>query len=673
MKLRNLWKATVANAHPSRRRNSFILLALISLIAGVGSLGSPKGIASDEPWRPIGLSDLALKSPLVEPDADAEAIFWDVRVDDSKELVLSHYVRVKVFTKRGCEQEGKISISYSSGIKIRDIAARTIAPNGSITELANEDIFDRVLAEARKKNVRATSFAFPNLEPGAIIEYKWAEVISNASANGMRLQFQRDIPVQSIHYHIKPAHSSDAGLRVLAYNMPTPHFEKEENGFYGTTVTNMKAFHPEPLMPPEETVRSWAVINYTLASSEFAYTRLANRLYYGLQPFLKVDDDVKVKSAEIVAGASTPEEKLERISAFCRTNIKNINDKMSGVATEDIEKLKENKKPADTLNRGVGSPFDIDLLFAALANAAGFDARVAMLPDRSKTLFHKNNVVPGSLRPAIIAVVVGRAWQFFDPGFHYLTPGMLRWQEEGVDALITDAYPVWTRTPLSAPDKSKEVRVATLQLNEDGTLEGDIRVEYTGHFAVEQKEINEDDSPNQREETLKESLKRRLSTAELSKIVIENITDPIKPFVYRYHIRVPDYAQRTGKRIFLQPAFFEKGAPPVFSVSARKYPVYIHFPWSEDDTVTITLPKGYVIENADAPAPISAGRVTRYLAKIEVSKDASTIVYHRSFFFGGDDRLLIPAESYAQVKTLFDEVSKSDNYTIMLTPGGSGN
>ena len=37
-------------------------------------------IAGDD-WRPIEPSLLALKAPLVEPDADAEAIFWDVQVD----------------------------------------------------------------------------------------------------------------------------------------------------------------------------------------------------------------------------------------------------------------------------------------------------------------------------------------------------------------------------------------------------------------------------------------------------------------------------------------------------------------------------------------------------------------------------------------------------------------
>lgn len=656
----------------SHKRNSLLFIsALIFLLVVAGAtVFSHRVAAGGDEWRPIDPSDLALKTPLVEPDADAEAIFWDVRIDDGGEsdLVMSHYIRIKVFTQLGCEKNSKIDIPYLSGTKIKDVAARTVRADGSIAEVAKEDVAERVIVKVGDVKLRVKSFAFPRLEPGVIIEYKWKEVISSASANHMRLQFQRDIPVQSITYHLKPsANFSGASFDMRPFNMTKPEFEKEKNGFFVATVKNMPAFHAEPLMPPEDSVRSWAMINYNrILTFLLGYNALASQVYYGYQPFLKVDDDIKRKAAEIVAGATTPEEKLERIFTFCRTGIKNTSDSTSGFTAEDLEKMKENKKPADTLKRGVGPAIDIDLLFAALANAAGFDARVALLPDRSKTFFDRRVVIPGALRPSNIAVKVGEQWKFFDPGFHYVIPGMLRWQEEGVDALITGPTPVWARTPLSPPEKSVERRTANLRLDESGTIEGDVTVEYTGHLAVENKAFNDDDSPNRREETLKEAVKRRLSTAELSNIVIENVTDPARPFVYKYHVRVTDYAQRTGKRLFLQPAFFEKGILPLFVAGTRKYPIYFHYPWSEKDTVTIALPKGYALDNPDAPAPIAAGPISRYNVRMQASTDGEIMIYHRDFFFGGNDSIFIPVESYAEVKRLFDMVNKSDNHTITL-------
>lgn len=64
-------------------------------------------------WREISPADLQLASSRVEPNADAEAIFWEVRVDDSTEnLVMRHYIRVKIFTERGREKYSKIDIPY---------------------------------------------------------------------------------------------------------------------------------------------------------------------------------------------------------------------------------------------------------------------------------------------------------------------------------------------------------------------------------------------------------------------------------------------------------------------------------------------------------------------------------------------------------------------------------
>ncbi len=660
------------NSQTSPKSFRLILLTIAILLITSVTTSRSTVKAGGEEWRTVNAADLALKAPVVEPSADAEAIFWDIRIDDggANDLVLNHYVRIKIFTERGRDQHSRMDIPFFGGVKIKDVAARTIKPDGSIVELAKEDIIEKTVVKVSGIKLKTKTFAFPGIEAGAIIEYKWKEVISDSSANNMRLQFQRDIPVQAVTYRIKPAKNSFFDVR--AFNMPHFEFQKEKDGFRTTTVNKMPAFHEEPMMPPEDNVRAWAMIRYSgLFSAVLNYYLVAAGIHSGFQPFLKVDDVVKKKADEIIADAKTPEEKLERIFQFCRTNIKNTNDKNAGFTEDQIDKLKENKKPSDTLKRGVGPGIDINLLFAALANAAGFDSRVVLLPDRGQRLFNKDEIVPGALKPASIAVKVGAGWKFFDPGLPYVSHGMLRWQEEGVDGLVASESPVWVKTPMSSPDKSKEKLVANLRLDENGTLEGDITVELTGHLAFDRRVMNEDTSPTQREEDLKEAVKTRLGSAEVSNVVIESTPDPTKPFAYKYHVRVPEYAQRTGKRLFVQPGYFRKGVSAMFSASARKYPVYFHYPWSEEDEVTITLPKGYVLDNADRPQAINAGEVSKHLINMGVTKDQQTLVYKRSFFFGGKDTVLFPVGSYEQIKRLFDEVHKADNHMITLKQGSN--
>src|ERR1041384_8042814 len=589
-------------------------LLVIVMLAATGTHWSKVSAGSEE-WRPVDPADLALKTAVVEPNADAEAIFWDIRIDDGgqNDLVLNHYVRIKIFTERGRDQNSKIDIPYVDGIKIKDVAARTIKPDGTIVELGKEDIIEKTVVKVSGLKLRTKAFGFQGSEPGAIIEYKWKEVRSNSSANNMRLQFQREIPVQAVTYRIKPA--KDISWDVRPFNMDRFDFQREKNGFDVTTVSRMPAFREEPMMPPEDSVRSWALVRYhTIFSFLTGYTSQAAFAYEAFQPYMKVDKEIKAKATELTAAGGTADEKVLKIFEFCRDNIKNTDDKSAGFTDEELEKLKENKKPSDTLKRGVGSGSDLNLLFAALVNAAGLEARVVLLPDRGRRFFDRNVMVPGALKAAAIAVrsAEKQKWNYFDLGSKYVTPPMMPWQEEGVDGLIADENSEWVRTPMSPPDKSKEKRTGKFTLDENGTLEGDVSIEYTGHLAVERKNLNDDDSPVQREENLKEAVKGRMSTAELSNIVIENVTDPVKPFVYKYHVRVTGYAQRTGKRLFFQPGFFHKGIDALFSAGTRRYPVYFHFPWSEEDKVEITLPKGYALDNADRPAPIDVGEVCKH-------------------------------------------------------------
>jgi len=636
------------------------LLALCYVTIGNGLA------AAGEDWKPIEPALLALKAPVVEPDADAEAIFWDVQVDFSPgRTVFSNYVRIKIFTEHGKELRGKIELSYSSKNKIEDIAGRTIKADGTIIELKNEAIFESTLIKLRRVKINAKTFAMPGVEPGAIIEYRWREVRHDTSGYFARLNFQRDIPIQVVKYTLKTSSDKFMGFRTRAFNMANTPMTAEKDKRFSYSMTNVHAFHDEPHMPPEDQVRSWMLAYY---EPPLYGTNLIRIVYDDYKSKMKVNDDIRRAAQAAIGDASTPDQKLERLFQFCRTKVKNINADASGLTGDDLGKLKENKTAADTLKRGMGTGADIDLLFASLATAAGFEARVAHLADRSDIFFSPNQFEVllnlYFMRSYNIAVRSGDGWRFYDPASQYVPLGMLRWQEEGGMAMIVDpVLPLLAKTPVSLPQKSVQKRTAALRLGEDGVIEGDVRIEYTGHFAVEKKEENDDESAEQREKSLRDSFKEQMSTAELSDIKIENVTDPDKPFIYAFHVRVPGYAQRTGKRLFLQPAFFQRGIAAMFPAGTRQHPIYLHYPWKEEDTISITLPKGFDLDNADRPGPLKAGDVADYKVSIGVTAKHDELRFKRTFSFSG---LVFPVSNYSTLKQVFDSIHERDNHTITL-------
>ena len=103
---------------PFLRRPYFVLLLTCAFLTFIATSARPQ----DKDWRPVSPEDLSSKTPVVEPDADAEAIFWEVRIDDSSESDLSqkHYVRVKIYTERGREKYSKFDIPFTRHMKIKE-------------------------------------------------------------------------------------------------------------------------------------------------------------------------------------------------------------------------------------------------------------------------------------------------------------------------------------------------------------------------------------------------------------------------------------------------------------------------------------------------------------------------------------------------------------------------
>jgi hypothetical protein len=665
------------------------------LIYLVGALAQSATAQVADEWRPVTPAELAMKTPQVEPDADAEAIFWEVQLDDKKKKRLSynHYVRVKIFTERGREKFSKFDIPFYEGRKVEEVAARVIKPDGTTIEVRPEDIFEREIIKAGKIRIQAKSFAVAGIEPGVIVEYRYQEVVKNDSINGERLLFQRDIPIQKIIYHIRPYKGTY--LNFDFRNMPTTRFTEGSDGFYVGTMTNVPALKEEPYMPPDNEVRRWALLSYGSGSQSFAWSVFSYQVGLKFNSLINPTKEIRQKAAELTAGANTDEEKLRRLYDFTQKNIKNIS--FDNTYTEDQLENITIKDADDVLRRGIANAAFVDLLFASLARAAGFDVSAALAGNRSENFFDPKTILnPSYIRPAAVAIRMGERkptavtpggqgasahgvdagssltdtsnWKFFNPGLPFLPFGKLVWYEEDVYALlIGERTYSWKKTPLSSMTQSPARRSGKFKLLEDGTLEGSVKLEYEGHQAITRRRAEYKDSPAKREENIKDEIKKRLSTAEISDLTIENFDELSKPLTYIFKIRVPNYAQKTGKRMFFQPGFFEYGANPVFSSATRTHNIYFQYPWSEQDDVEIELPKDFPLDTADAPVDVAdSQKIGNLKINIGIDKDNNKITYQRNFYFGGSGLLLFPVSKYQPLKSLFDAFHRSSAHTITL-------
>lgn len=634
-------------------------------------------------WKPVTPEELSLKTPKLDPNADAESIFTDLRVYDMVRSLpyvehhVDYYVRIKIYNDRGVKAHTTVDIPYTSRAKmtIANVKARTIKPDGTIVEMKNDAIFDKTDTKVGRRVVEKTrSFTLPAVEPGSIVEYQYGEVFSEFLPRYVRLEAQREIPVWKVNYFVRPLLHEAFSSRMFTYpfNCQIPPWKevKLPDLFFYTTLDNLPAFKDEPDTNADDDLKQWVLIYYSqneIKEPKKYWPKIGRELHDEFQKEVKVNGDIKTLAAEITSGAATPEEKINKIADFCRTKVKNVFHETAGITAEERSKFKpkEIQMTSDTAKIRIGYPSDINKLFVALAAGAGFEARGVRASSATTAYFRGDLFDPYLLTSRLAAVKIGTEWRYYNVTNPYIPAGMVDWDEEGVPAIVLDnKEPILGNIPPSMPENTLTDRHAKLTLLEDGSIEGQITMALTGHNSVRTKTVLQVLSDAKRQENVKDSLRAIHGEAEVTNIKIENVTDPLKPLIYTYDIKVAGYAQRTGKRLFFQPNFFSHGRQPRFTNAERKHPIAFRYAFTEMDTVDVTVPEGFSLEAAESPGDLAFPPVGEQ--KISIGIKGKTLVYRRHFIWGKQGMLQFDAKAYPQMKKIWDTIHERDQHTMTL-------
>jgi uncharacterized protein DUF3857/transglutaminase superfamily protein len=637
--------------------------------------------ASAADWKPIDAAQLAMKAPRVQTDADAEALFWDVRVADEfsetstlgARTVFDHYVRIKIFTERGRDAYATVDLPYESGIQISDVAARTIKNDGSVVELKKGDIYERTVVKSNDVRVKAVSFAVPAIAPGTIVEYRWREIHSESIANYLELPFSREIPVQVTRYYVRPLQfpDNDYIMRAMSFNGDFAPMEPQKDGFTLLSLANVPADRDEPYSLPPLERRPWVLVYYQArtASSNLRdqYLEYSKTLFEESAKRTKTTNRIRTLAAEAVANTRSLD---ERITGLMRVTRRVVTRTDVDTATADQRRqAKTNRNADEVASRGLGTADDMRTLFIALAQSVGIDARIAATSNRAEFLQTPAHSNPYFLDGFLVALRNDDGWLFVDPANEHSASGTVRWNYTGQDALITDGRTVITaRVPLAPASRSLKHRMGTFKLNEDGTIEGEWKLVYSGYWADIFREQEDQDSPSERTKGLQDDIASRVPGAVVSDIHLDagNATEP---YSVSYKIRIPGYAQRTGARLFFQPIVFQKGLSAYFPSPTRSTDVYFRFPWTEQDDITISLPPGFQLEQPEIPGELNGG-VARY--RVSMKTGGSDLSVSRTLIMGSSGVVVFDQQRYPVVKEFFDRVHTADGHTLVLRRAEAG-
>lgn len=638
---------------------------LVSLSVSLTATASSK-------WPDFDRTEFASAKPQIEPDADAEVILREVVIDDSStgDTEIDHYHRIHIYSDRGVDRFAKIELFHDRDTDLFGIEARTLHPDGTVTELGRKDVFSREVLRSGSSRLTVESFAPPALTPGVVLEYRYHER-RNTKGQVHQLRFQGDLPARIVRYRFHPMNlpviMPGFSLRCLSFNYPSAKLEADSHGYYPFEARNVPARKPEPMQPEMIQSHMAILLYYSLAdeSTPAAYWKKQSAgLHDRTESTAKVTKAMKAALAGLVAPGDAEADKLRKIHDYCRSRIVNRNRDSAGFSPEQRKKLPVNTTASDTLKHGNGTASDINTLFVALARAAGLDARLALGNDRNQIIYTPNLLEPFIFGKLVAAVLQGGKWIYFDPGAGYLPPGLLEWKYCATSALIADPTQSLIQPVASAAaEASTAQREAKLLLDDSGSLEGDMTVTYTGYFEAALKNALDAATPEERKKLVTDEVQKTLKLAEVTAVEVENASDPLAPMKVRYHLHVPDFAEHTGSRLFLQPAVFRKGLPPLFQAATRTAPVLFDHHYTEFDDVTITLPEGFELEAGNAPDDLPLGPLGEYEISITLAKTSRQLHYQRKFSLHAN---AVAPKQYAILKHLFDGLYARDNHVLTL-------
>ena len=204
-------------------------------------------------------------------------------------------------------------------------------------------------------------------------------------------------------------------------------------------------------------------------------------------------------------------------------------------------------------------------------------------------------------------------------------------------------------------------RKAHVSLAADGSLNGEIVVEYGGEDALEHRLDALDENEAGRRQSLEDEIKAWLPGEAVVKLQSsEGWQSADQPLVARFTVQIPGFASVTGKRLLAPAYFFPTLQKNMFINDYRRYPIIFPYPFTESDELYLKLPDGYTLE-----APPYRRKTGLAYAGYEISTafENRELITKRQLRFDG---LQVPPGQYGELKEFFAIVQKGDGGQAVL-------
>lgn len=626
------------------------------------------GVSRADDFPPITAEERAVTSVPGEPNAPAVVLFRKGEFlmagygvgGGNLSSVLRVQMRVKVLTEEG-KSNGELSISHDDSYRLKNFTGRTVLPDGRVIPVPKDAKFVRKTSRSRKTFV--TAVAFPSVEVGAILDYRY-ELWFDSFFYLDPWYFSEDLPVRYSEVVFKAPLTlqsrgwgrSPQGVKIESET------QKQTNGYVVKAwARDVPSLPDDPYGPPYTDLAAQMLLLPTALSTEYvreplleSWQTACELLSDSYDEVRRRDSGVDRKAFEIAGPAHTPREKAEALYRFVRDEIDA--GPYVGVVVDSDASL------GKVLSKHEASRAERALLLQAMLKALKIDSRLVWAGDRNNGTIDPQLPNPHWFDTVLVLVELDGQRFFLDPTDSSLGFGQLRPGYEGTTALIYDKKKPEQITLPEAPfDQNVRRAEVDLALDEKGRLTGTGTLRLTGHHAWEKTDWQEDDAKTL--QAWKDWLAERYRDFQISDVKVTESPDEHKVVLTWALAQREEEVLGDEATVVPCAPLGPLSQPFVQPASSRRSGVILDYTDRDEVELRLRWPEGWKVESLPKPAALQ-GPVGALDAGVEVKEAERSLVYHRRM--DCTKRTISSTKDYEALRSLYGEAEKSDAQALVL-------
>jgi hypothetical protein len=249
----------------------------------------------------------------------------------------------------------------------------------------------------------------------------------------------------------------------------------------------------------------------------------------------------------------------------------------------------------------------------------------------------------------------------FDPTNEFVPFGQIPpYEQDNYGLLVGDQGGDLIHLPLSPPEANGIIRNAKMKLLPDGALQGEIEERYTGFNAMLGRRLLQHASENDRKKFIERLVANSLGNFQLDKYELVNADDIDKDLIVRFNFSAAHYAKNAGSMLLVRPRVLGELAGPWDANKPRHYAYDFRAPFLDRDTVEISLPDGFKVDELPDPAKATFP-FAEYVSKTESAE--GVLKYTREY---KQTATQVSMDQMDQLKKLFGQINLDEKNMAVL-------